>query len=64
MLKSGNICLKHIYLHNTIPVFAWYASMYALNVTVKTLAILTKVVISLAFSKILAEANAKTAKLT
>ena len=38
--------------------------MYALNVTVKLLAILTKVVISLAFSKILPEASANTAKPT
>ena len=45
-------------------VFAWYASMYALNVTVKILAILTKAVISLAFSEISPEASAKTAKPT
>ena len=37
--------------------------MYALNALVKILAVLTKVVISLAFSKISPEANAKTAKL-
>ena len=36
--------------------------MYALNVIVKIIAILTKVVTSLPFSKILPEANAKTAK--
>ena len=74
MLERGNICLKHIYLHYTIwyvqsihtkiHVFAWYASMYALSVTVKHLAILTKAVISIAFSKISPEANAKTAKPT
>ena len=73
MLKSGNICLKHIYLHYTIwyvqsihtkiYVFAWYASMYALNVTVKLLEILTKAVISLAFSEILTEASANTENL-
>ena len=38
--------------------------MYALNVTVKLLAILTKVVISLAFSEILPGASANTAKPT
>ena len=38
--------------------------MYALNVTVRILAILTKAVISLAFSEILPEASAKTVKPT
>ena len=38
--------------------------MYALNVTIKILAIFTKVVVSLAFSKILPEASAKTVKPT
>ena len=38
--------------------------MYALSVTVKLLAFLTKAVISLAFSEISPEANAKTAKPT
>ena len=37
--------------------------MYALNAPVKILAILTKAVISLAFSEISPEANAKTAQL-
>ena len=37
--------------------------MYALNELVKILAVLTKAIISLAFSKILPEADAKTAKL-
>ena len=74
MLKKGNICLKHIYLHYTIQyvqsihtkicVFAQYASIYALNVPVKILAILTEVVISLTFSKISPEASPKTAKPT
>ena len=36
--------------------------MYAVNVTVKILSILTKVVISLTFSKISPEASDKTAK--
>ena len=51
-------------IHTKIHVFTWCASMYALNVTVKISAILTKVVISLAFSEILPEASAKTAKPT
>ena len=74
MLKQGNICLKHVYLHYTIwyvqsihtkiHVFACYASMYALHVTVKLLATLTKVVISPALSEISPEASANTAKPT
>ena len=36
--------------------------MYVLNALVKILAVLTKVVISLAFNKTLPEASAKTAK--
>ena len=51
-------------VHTKIHVFACYASMYALNVTVKILANLTKMVISLAFSKFLPEASAKTVKPT
>ena len=38
--------------------------MYLLNAIIKILAILTKVVISLAFSKISPEVSAKTAKTT
>ena len=38
--------------------------MYAFNLIVKFLAILAKAVISLAFSKILSEADAKTANYT
>ena len=48
-------------MHTKIHVFTWYTSMY---VMVKVLAILTKAVISLSFSKILPEANAKTANYT
>ena len=51
-------------MHTKIHVFAQYVSMYALNVTVKLLAILTKAVISLAFSETLPEASANTAKPT
>ena len=51
-------------MHTKIHVFAWYASMYAFNVIVKILAILTKAVISLAFSEISPEADAKTADYT
>ena len=48
-------------MHTKIHVFTWYVGMY---VIVKVLAILTKVVISLAFSEISPEADAKTANYT
>ena len=47
------VCTEYTYQD---IVFACYASMYALNVTVKLLATLTKMVISLAFSEISPEA--------
>ena len=43
-------------------VFTGYASMYAVNATIKISPILTKVVIPLAFSKISPEARTETAK--
>ena len=67
MLKTYLFTLYNQYvqsIHTKISVFAWYASMYALNVTVKISAILTKAVISLTFSIISPEANAKTANYT